>query len=112
MGSFRLAKSVKLGKGVRLNLSKTGIGLSAGVPGARYSVHSSGRTTKSVGLPGSGVSYRETHSVGSSRRSSTPRAAPAPMVPIYPKAGLFAPKEDKVFVQGVNMSLLGRAPAP
>jgi hypothetical protein len=29
---FRVYKSVKLGKGVRLNLSKTGVGISAGVP--------------------------------------------------------------------------------
>ncbi|MGH2576685.1 MAG: DUF4236 domain-containing protein [Actinomycetota bacterium] len=35
---------MRLGKGVRLNLSKAGVGISAGIPGARYSVHSSGRT--------------------------------------------------------------------
>lgn len=52
---FRLYKSVRLGKGVRLNLSKTGVGISAGVPGMRYSKHSSGRTTRTVGMPGSGV---------------------------------------------------------
>lgn len=109
MGSFRLAKSVKLGKGVRLNLSKTGIGISAGVPGARYSVHSSGRRTTSVGVPGTGVSYRDTRSSGRRASSgSSARSAPVPMVPVYPKAGLLAPKEDKLFVQGVTAYMQGR----
>ena len=56
---FRSYKSVRSGKGVRLNLSKTGVGISGGAPGARYSVHSSGRTVKTVGVPGTGVYYRK-----------------------------------------------------
>ncbi|MGH2528916.1 MAG: DUF4236 domain-containing protein [Actinomycetota bacterium] len=90
---FRVYKSVKLGKGVRLNLSKTGVGVSAGIPGARYSVHSSGRTVRTVGVPGTGVYYRkDTHSTGS--RASTP--APTAVAPTYPKAGVLAPKAEKV----------------
>jgi tetratricopeptide (TPR) repeat protein len=106
---FRVHKSVKLGKGVRLNLSKTGVGISAGTPGARYSVHSSGRTTRTVGVPGSGVYYRkDTYSKGS--RASGSRAAPAStaVAPIYPKAGVLAPKAEKVFVQGVTAYMQGR----
>jgi Protein of unknown function (DUF4236) len=53
--SFRLYKRVNLGGGLHLNISKTGIGISAGIPGARYSVHSSGRTVRTLGLPGTGV---------------------------------------------------------
>src|SRR6266540_3202508 len=100
---FRLYKSVKLGKGVRLNLSKTGVGISAGVPGARYSVHSSGRTVKTVGVPGTGVYYRK-DSYSKSGRASGSRAAPAPtaVAPTYPKAGVLAPKAEKLFVQGVT----------
>jgi tetratricopeptide (TPR) repeat protein len=104
---FRVYKSVKLGKGVRLNLSKTGVGISAGVPGARYSVHSSGRTVKTVGVPGTGVYYRkDTYSKG---RSGS-RAAPAPIAaaPTYPKAGVLAPKAEKMFVQGVTAYMQGR----
>lgn len=104
---FRVYKSVKLGKGVRLNLSKTGVGISAGVPGARYSVHSSGRTVKTVGVPGTGVYYRkDTYSKGA--RSSGSRAEPAPVAPTYPTAGLLAPKAEKVFVQGVTAYMQGR----
>jgi tetratricopeptide (TPR) repeat protein len=106
---FRVYKSVKLGKGVRLNLSKTGIGISAGVPGARYSVHSSGRTVKTVGVPGTGVYYRK-DSYSKRGRARGSRAAPAPtaVAPTYPKAGVLAPKTEKVFVQGVTAYMQGR----
>lgn len=106
---FRLAKSVSLGKGVRLNLSKSGVGVSAGVPGLRYSVHSSGRRTASAGLPGTGLSYRTTSSARYPTRSrSTQRPAP-PAVQMYPKAGLLAPKDEKLFVKGVTAYMNGRA---
>jgi Protein of unknown function (DUF4236) len=65
MGSFRFRRSIKLGPGVRMNLSKTGVGMSFGVPGARRSIHSSGRQTASVGIPGTGLGYVHTNSGGS-----------------------------------------------
>jgi tetratricopeptide (TPR) repeat protein len=106
---FRLYKSVRLGKGVRLNLSNSGIGISAGVPGASYSVHSSGRTTRTVGVPGSGVSYRSSTYSKSSRSTGSRRTAtPVAAAPVYPKAGVFAPKAEKVFVQGVTAYMQGR----
>lgn len=55
--AFRYRKSVNLGGGVRLNLSKRGVGLSAGVKGLRYSVSSSGRRTRTVSVPGTGASW-------------------------------------------------------
>jgi tetratricopeptide (TPR) repeat protein len=107
---FRLYKSVGLGKGLRLNISKTGIGVSAGIPGLRYSVHSSGRRVRTVGLPGTGLYYRkDTYAgrrSGSSRTSA--RAGRAPVVQMYPRAGLFAPKDEKLFVKGVTAYMQGR----
>jgi tetratricopeptide (TPR) repeat protein len=106
---FRLYKSVKLGKGVRLNLSKTGVGISAGVPGARYSVHSSGRTTRTVGVPGTGVYYRtDTYSKGGRSGGTRRASAPVAAAPVYPKAGVLAPKAEKLFVQGVTAYMQGR----
>ena len=104
---FRLYKSVRLGKGVRLNLSKTGVGVSAGVPGLRYSVHSSGRTTKTAGIPGTGVYYRKDSRAGTTSRSRAARTLPPP-VQMLPKAGVLAPKEEKLFVQGVTAYMQGR----
>lgn len=106
---FRLYKSVKLGKGVRLNLSKTGVGVSAGVPGARYSVHSSGRTVRTIGAPGTGVYYRKDTYSKSGRSTGSRRAtAPVAAAPVYPKAGVLAPKAEKVFVHGVTTYMQGR----
>jgi tetratricopeptide (TPR) repeat protein len=106
---FRFYRSVSLGKGVRLNLSKTGVGISAGVPGLRYSVHSSGRTVKTAGIPGTGLYYRKDSYARGSRSATRARRGPAPPhVQIYPKAGLLAPKEDKLFVRGVTAYMQGR----
>lgn len=107
---FRLYKSVGLGKGIRLNLSKTGVGISAGVPGLRYSVHSSGRRSASAGIPGSGMSYRKTTTAGSRVRSRASVSA-APDIQMYPKAGLLAPKDEKLFVKGVTAYMQGDAAA-
>ncbi|WP_066062839.1 DUF4236 domain-containing protein [Neobacillus soli] len=54
---LRFRKSFKIAPGVRMNLGKTGVGLSVGGHGLRYSVNSSGRRTTSVGIPGSGLYY-------------------------------------------------------
>jgi tetratricopeptide (TPR) repeat protein len=108
---FRLYRRVNLGGGVHLNISKTGVGISAGVPGARYSVHSSGRTVKTVGVPGTGVYYRKdtyAKKAGSGPRTRSRSAPAAPVVAMYPKAGLLAPKEDKAFVRGVTAYMQGK----
>lgn len=102
----RFRRSIRLGPGVRLNLSKTGVGASFGVRGARYSVHSSGRRTRSVGIPGTGISYVETQVGGrSTGRRSVGRqtyvsVATAPQV--LPKPGWFAGTADKRYHDGVQ----------
>jgi hypothetical protein len=52
---FRMRKRITVAPGVRVNVSKRGIGASVGGKGGRYSVHSSGRRTVSAGsgvIPG------------------------------------------------------------
>lgn len=68
---FRFRKSFKIAPGVRVNVSKKSVGISAGVKGARVSVNSSGRTTKTVSLPGTGLSYTKTGKIGGGATSST-----------------------------------------
>ena len=53
--SIRFRKSMKLLPGLRLNFSKETVGLSFGVPGARYTMNSKGRRTVSAGIPGTGL---------------------------------------------------------
>jgi hypothetical protein len=50
---------VKIAPGVRLNVNKRSVGVSFGPRGARYSINSDGRRTRSVGIPGTGISYRD-----------------------------------------------------
>jgi tetratricopeptide (TPR) repeat protein len=98
---FRARKSIKIVPGVRLNVSKTGVGASIGGRGARYTAHSSGRRTVSArtGIPG--VSYQK--SVGGGRRVATTRqtaartAAPSPVKP-----GMFAPKGEKQLYKAIK----------
>lgn len=105
---FRFHKSIRLGNGARLNLSRGGFGVSFGVPGLRYSVHSSGRRTTSASLPRTGVSYRTSSggptSKGGKRRTERETAAPPGRLP---KAKLFAPKSEKAFVRGVSRYMQG-----
>lgn len=57
---FRFRKSISLFPGVRLNFGKTGMSVSAGVPGFRKTISTSGRVTTSVGIPGTGLYYVDT----------------------------------------------------
>lgn len=61
-------KSINLGKGLRLNLSKSGVGASWGVPGFRVSKTATGQTRTTVGIPGTGLSY--TNTVGSKSKKA------------------------------------------
>jgi tetratricopeptide (TPR) repeat protein len=55
---LRFRKSISLGKGVRVNFSKSGVGISAGVKGYRVGVGPRG-IRKTVSIPGTGISYVE-----------------------------------------------------
>lgn len=66
---FVFRKSLKLLPGISLNLSKRGFGISSGVLGARLSISSRGRVTGSTGIPGTGMSYRESLNLKSKKNS-------------------------------------------
>ena len=54
---FRFRKSINLGGGLKLNLSKSGVGASWGIPGFRVTKKANGGTRTTVSLPGTGISY-------------------------------------------------------
>lgn len=61
MGSLRFRRSVSISKGVRLNFGKKGVSISSGIPGFRKTYNfNTGKTTTSVGIPGTGVYYVDT----------------------------------------------------
>lgn len=60
---LRIRKSIKLGKHLRLNLSKSGVSVSGGIKGARVSLNSKGTIRKSVGVPGTGIYFQDQHKI-------------------------------------------------
>lgn len=85
---FSFRKSIKLGP-VRLNISKSGIGMSAGVKGLRVGVNAKGKSYSSVSIPGTGIAYR---SVEKSARRTGSRNAPAEYEPVEAYAGYYEPR--------------------
>jgi len=56
---LRFQRRIKILPGVRINLSKSGVGFSVGGRGAHIGITARGQRYTSVGLPGSGLSWRE-----------------------------------------------------
>lgn len=72
---LRFRKSVKIAPGVRLNIGKKSVGVSAGVKGYRKSINSSGRVTTSIGTPVAGVSYVKTENFKTKKKKATSNRA-------------------------------------
>jgi len=76
---FRHRSTIRLGRGLRINLSKSGASLSVGRRGATMDLcKRGGRTT--VGVPGSGLSYSKAipRHARDGHRGGLPPAEPAP----------------------------------
>lgn len=64
----RYHRSKEILPGIRLNFSKSGVGVSFGKKGMRYTISPNGTTRTTVGIPGTGLSYT---SVSSSKKRKT-----------------------------------------
>jgi tetratricopeptide (TPR) repeat protein len=53
--AWRFRKSIRLGKGIRINVGKNSVGLSAGIKGAHVGVNSKRGMYTSAGIPGTGL---------------------------------------------------------
>jgi tetratricopeptide (TPR) repeat protein len=111
---FRFGKSIRLGKLFRLNISKSGIGLSAGIKGFRVSSGSRGaRVTASI--PGTGVSFSQSlagSATGSKGRVRSSKPLPAQeyttTAPQPPSPGWFASAHEKAFHKGLTAFQQGK----
>jgi hypothetical protein len=74
---IRFRRSFKIAPGIRASIGKRSGSMSVGVPGARYTASTSGRRTKSVGIPGTGIGYVKT---SSGAKEDTSDAASTPML--------------------------------
>ena len=73
---FRFRKRLRILPGLWLNLSKRGGSLSVGGRGATVNLNSKG-VQQTIGIPGSGVSYRtKRRPVGTSHRPAARKAMP------------------------------------
>lgn len=77
---LRFRKSFKIAPGVRVNLNKKSASISVGTKGARITKSTSGRTTTTVGIPGTGISYSKSHT-SKRQTSSTVNKASADTLP-------------------------------
>ena len=74
---FRYRKSINLGGGFRINLSKSGVGYSWGTKGYRITKTASGKTRRTYSIPGTGLSYvSETRQNRNSQRNRSQSNAP------------------------------------
>jgi tetratricopeptide (TPR) repeat protein len=104
---FVARKSFKVAPGVRMTVSKSGVSASVGGRGARVSASTSGRVTRTVGVPGTGVRYTKASTLGSGRnRPGTGRSAASAVAPASPprpsKPGWTAPKWEKALYKVVR----------
>lgn len=68
---WRFHRSVKILPGVRLNFNKSSTSISLGGRGFHKTISSSGRVTDTVGIPGTGIYYTQTHSRNSRQAART-----------------------------------------
>lgn len=74
---LRYRKSINLGGGFRINLSKSGVGYSWGTKGFRVGKTASGRTRTTYSIPGTGISY--VSESGGKQRQSRGRGRSQPL---------------------------------
>lgn len=67
---FRMRKSINLGGGVRVNLSKKGVGYSVGTKGYRVTKKAGGGIRTTASLPGTGISYIKETGSGKKRKAT------------------------------------------
>ncbi len=113
---FRFWRRMKIAPGVTLNLSKSGGSLSFGGRGAHYTIGSRG-TRKTAGIPGTGLFYTTTGSLGgSSGKSGGKKSSTSPASPHVPAKDrlspgflkrLFMPAEEESLVDGCREIISG-----
>ena len=71
---FRFRRSISLGGGFKINLSKSGIGYSWGTKGYRISRTARGTTRRTYSIPGTGISYVDESGSRNRNRNRTQRS--------------------------------------
>ena len=80
---FRYRKSINLGGGFRINLSKSGVGYSWGTKGYRVTRTAKGTTRRTYSIPGTGLSYTDESGGRNNRQTGSRNSNRAPSQPTY-----------------------------
>ncbi len=111
---FRFRKSINLGGGFRINLSKSGVGYSYGGKGFRVTKRADGKTQSTVSIPGTGISYTETtskkrsaHSANAENLNYSNGADYAGQMGAYSAAGISEPAFIAILVLALAICAAG-----
>ena len=80
---WNLRRSINIG-GIRLNLSKKGVGVSVGVKGLRIGRDANGNTYTHASIPGTGVYRRDYYKTDYSDQQNNPSGGPSMPPPLTP----------------------------
>jgi len=108
---LRFRRTKGLGGGVRLNISKSGIGISGGMKGARMGIGPRGLRT-SIGVPGTGLHYVTQTGWGSSKWKSakTSRSASTSSAPAHARSAEFPSASAAGFAPNMTWAFIVGAP--
>jgi len=95
----RFRKSIKITKGMKLNLNKNSTSMTFGSGSLKHTVNSNGKVTRSVSIPHTGVYYTETVKSGKGSRKNRQQKEYSPAM--YKTASVSA------VVWGILLLLLG-----
>jgi hypothetical protein len=107
--SFRRSKSFGLFK---LNFSKSGIGVSFGVPGARVGVNGKGKKYVRGGIPGTGLYYQSSLPDAQPGQASQPGHSPQSTASVSPLGILVAVFVVGLIIYGMSSSSPTTTSAP
>jgi tetratricopeptide (TPR) repeat protein len=105
--SLRFRRSLKIAPGLRLIVSKKGLGLNLGSRGAHLTVNTQGQVTRSIGIPGTGLSDIERVNLRKKTKSKSsksdegnveeliPQIQDKPLLNNYPS--IFASSNERTF---------------
>jgi tetratricopeptide (TPR) repeat protein len=98
---------MKIAPGLRLNFSKSALGLSFGVPGARVSVNTKGDIYTSAGIPGSGLYAVERRSLRKGKgRGKRTKPEPGELIEPVPTPGLLAPRRKVALFNALKIGTI------
>ena len=66
---FRFRKSIRLGKGIKLNINSKSTSVTFGSKGFHHTISSTGKTRTTVSIPGTGISYSTTGGQNTNRQT-------------------------------------------